>query len=218
MKLKVVLDSGHGGSDSGAIGPTGLRECDVALAISLELEKLIQAAGHECLLTRVRDTDVSHPGAPGEVELGARCEVANEWGADLFISIHCDAFTNPAAQGTTTYYMRGSEQGRQFAEVVHGHLVNAIQRQDRGVREAGFYVLKHTNMPAILVEVAFISNPTEEKLLNSPNFRYNIARSLLDGILDYTKVNIPTHTEKPVTDNPTQSKEDWQDAGIYRKE
>jgi N-acetylmuramoyl-L-alanine amidase len=166
----------------------------------------------------VRDTDVAYPGASADAELGARCAVANEWGADLFISIHCDAFTNPAAQGTTTYYMRGSEAGRQFAEAVHGHLVNAIQRQDRGTREAGFYVLKHTNMPAILVEVAFISNPTEEGLLNSTNFRYNVARSLFNGILSYTKVNIPTHTEKPVTDNPTQSREDWQDVGIYRKE
>jgi N-acetylmuramoyl-L-alanine amidase len=216
--MKYCIDAGHGGSDPGAIGQTGLRECDVALAISLELEKLIQSAGHECLLTRVRDTDVAYPGANADAELGARCAVANEWGADLFISIHCDAFTNPAAQGTTTYYMRGSEQGREFAEAVHGYLVNAIQRQDRGIREAGFYVLKHTNMPALLIEVAFISNPTEEKLLSSTDFQYKVARSLFNGILDYTKANIPTTEEKPVTSEPTQSVEDWQDAGIYRKE
>jgi N-acetylmuramoyl-L-alanine amidase len=202
----------------GAIGPTGLRECDVALAISLELEKLIQAAGHECLLTRIRDTDVAYPGANAEAELGARCAVANEWEADLFISIHCDAFTNPAAQGTTTYYMRNSEQGRQFAEAVHGYLVNAIQRQDRGVREAGFYVLKHTNMPALLVEVAFISNQQEEKLLSSTDFQFKVARSLLNGIMAYTNTNIPTTEETLVTSEPAQSKEDWQDVGIYRKE
>jgi N-acetylmuramoyl-L-alanine amidase len=113
--------------------------------------------------------------------------------------------------------MRGSEQGREFAEDVHGCLVNTIQRQDRGIREAGFYVLKHTNMPALLIEIAFISNPQEEKLLSSTDFHIKVARSLLNGILSYTKANIPTPEETPVINEPVQSKEDWQDAGIYRK-
>ena len=184
----IVIDPGHGGNDSGAIGPTGVMEKTVTLNIALRLQKLLEAECATVYMTRSTDTEVSPKGANASdiEELQARCDVANNHNADIFISIHNDSFTNGAAKGTTGYYYsRGSAKSRDLADKVRSGVIDQIGTQSRGTQSCNFYVVKHTDMPATLVEVAFISNPEEEKLLNSDDGAQKAAQGIADGIADY---------------------------------
>ncbi len=167
----VALDPGHGGSDPGAIGPTGLREKDVNLAIATCLARLLESSGVRVLLTRSGDE---------EVGLQERAARANAAGADVFVSIHANASVNPATGGTSTYtYTAREKEARLFlARLVQEELVAATGLRNIGVLEEGFAVLKYTQIPAVLVEVAFISNPAEERLLADPGFQERVAAAL----------------------------------------
>jgi len=185
---KIAIDPGHGGSDSGAIGPTGIMEKSVTLRVSRELKRLLEAEGATVILTRTGDTEVSSKGANATSveELEARCEVANRADADIFLSIHADAFTNREVKGTTAYYYtKGTQQSKRLADSVRTALIDAIGTVDRGTQTSNFYVVKHTDMPAILVEISFISNPDEEKMMNSETGIKKIAQGIADGIADY---------------------------------
>lgn len=185
----IVLDPGHGGSDAGAIGPTGVMEKNVTLKVSLELKRLLEAEGATVILTREGDTTVSEKGAKASdiEELGARCDVANRNKADIFISIHADAFTRPEARGTTSYYYSKSTSGRgqKLADCIRRNLVEQLGTPSRGTQPCNFYVVKNTDMPATLIELGFISNKEEEKLLDSKEGVQKAAQGILDGIEDY---------------------------------
>ena len=185
---RIAIDPGHGGSDSGAIGPTGIMEKSVTMRVSRELKRLLEAEGAQVVLTRTGDTEVSEKGAAATSveELQARCDVANKANADIFLSIHADAFTNREVKGTTAYYYeKGTKQSRLLADSVRTALIDSIGTVDRGTQTCNFYVVKHTDMPAILVEISFISNPDEEKMMNSETGVKKIARGIADGIADY---------------------------------
>lgn len=183
----ICIDPGHGGGDPGALGPTGTKEKDNTLAISLLLRDRLEKNGGVVTLTRDCDKDVSYQDATADEELGARVDIANDSGADIFISIHNDAFTNTTAAGTTTFHYGDAESGR-LAGHVQKCLIDELGTRDRGSRFASFYVIRYTDMPAILVEVAFISNPEEELLLASVDGRYKAAESIFQGIVKYFKV------------------------------
>ncbi|HBS60622.1 MAG: N-acetylmuramoyl-L-alanine amidase [Bacillota bacterium] len=176
--MKIVIDPGHGGSDPGAIGPAGTQEKTHTLAVALYLRTLLQEAGHQVILTRETDRDVAYPDASASEELQARVDIANQAGAGLFISLHANAADNSGAGGTETWYYL---DGYLLAEAVQGELAN-LGLTDRGVKQANFYVLKYTEMPAILVELAFISNSAEERLLAAEEFRERAAREINNGL------------------------------------
>lgn len=171
--MRIVIDPGHGGSDPGAVGPNGLRESNVTLAVSLKLAEILRQAGVEIKLTRTSDV---------RVELKPRCDLANSWKADYFVSIHCNAATNPQAHGTETYCLQLGGQGEILARAIQTELVAATGRANRGVKTANYYVLRNTNMPAVLVELAFISNADEERLLRSAEFQEKCAAAIARGI------------------------------------
>jgi len=176
--MKIVIDPGHGGDpkyggDPGAIGPSGVHEKDVNLAVSEKLHSLMVSAGVEAYMTRIGDV---------EVPLAKRAEKANNIGADYFISIHCNASVSPTAHGIETYYYYGSAPGKALAKAVQAELVKATGLANRGIKESGFYVLRATAMPAILVELAFLSNPEEERLLIDPEFQTKCARAIWEGV------------------------------------
>ncbi|KYH31880.1 N-acetylmuramoyl-L-alanine amidase [Neomoorella mulderi] len=186
---KIVIDPGHGtdtnGADPGAIGPTGVKEKDVNLAMAQKLAALLRSAGASVYLTRNGET------CP--YTLAGRAYYANDLGADLFISIHSNASYSPDASGTSTYFYappdtalgQQREERRRLAAAIQSALVAAIGRKDLGVLEANFSVLRNTEMPSVLVETAFISNPTEEQLLNSPAFQARVAEGIFKGISAY---------------------------------
>jgi len=184
----IVIDPGHGGSDSGAIGPTGVMEKSVTLRVSNELKRLLVKEGATVYMTRNADIEVSKKRAKATdiEELQARCDIANEKKADIFISIHMDSFTSGAARGTTGYYYAlGDKRSRVLADKVRAGVIDQLGTQSRGTQSCNFYVVKNTDMPATLVELAFISNASEEKLMDSEDGIRKAAQGIADGIADY---------------------------------
>lgn len=170
----VVIDAGHGGKDPGALGQFS-QEKEVNLGIITKLYQLLeQDPDVRVLATRLDDT---YP------TLDDRVLLANQINADLFISVHANANNNQSIGGTETYiYFHVDDT---FGKIVHKHLVEATGLEDRGLKRANFKVLRETRMPSVLVEVAFISNPYEEKLLNDPAFQKRVANGLYKAIKEY---------------------------------
>lgn len=179
-KYTVVVDPGHGGYDPGAVGPTGLKEKDVTLAVGLKLGKLLEAKGIRVVYTRSSDV-VSWP-ANESLDLQKRVSIANQANANYYISIHCNSAV-PAANGTETYWWDGgSTASQRLATYVQQELISKLGTVDRKVKTAGFYVIKYTDAPAILTELEFISNPTAENNLRNAAFQDKCAQALADGI------------------------------------
>lgn len=171
----VVIDPGHGGVDPGATGPGGLEEKTLNLAIALAMAEFL--AGHaDVAFTRQDDSTVA---------LKARTDLSKARKATVFLSLHSNAATSPAANGTETFHFPGSRLGTALAGFVQRRLVAALRRRGRGVKEADFYVLRHTDCPAALAEVLFLTNPQEAILLASRDFQRRAAEALVAGILDY---------------------------------
>ena len=188
--MKVVIDPGHAGRnvDPGAVNQsTGLQEADVALLVSKLVESQLLAAGHEVKLTRTEweqaETD----------DLDYRTSLANDWGAELFVSIHCNSAVSPNAAGYEVWTSPGDTEGDALATCIYAQI--AIEFPDRTGRadysdgdpdkESRFYVLVHTNAPACLVEMAFISNDEEAALLSDVAWQTRYARAIAKGITDY---------------------------------
>lgn len=178
---KIVIDPGHGGVDPGAVGPRGTKESDITLSVS-ELAANDLAPVAEVKLTRTEDVAL----ASGNEDLYARCRVSNEFGANVFVSIHANSAADQRAHGTEVYCYPGSTEGRRLAQCIHDRLIAATGLTDRGVKEARFAVIgPRTSTPAALVEVAFISNPAEEELLLNAEFRAKAACAIAEGTADY---------------------------------
>ena len=215
---KIVIDAGHGGHDTGTIGPNGLEEKDLVLEVSRRLGKLLETRlGATVVYTRKDDTFIP---------LETRTAIANQARADLFVSIHANSSHDPAARGVETYYLNFTsspealevaarenavseksiyelqdlvkkialkekiEESREFAGDVQqslhsGLAVKSPAIRDRGVKKAPFIVLIGANMPSILAEISFVSNPTDEHRLATSEYRQRIAESLYRGIAKY---------------------------------
>jgi N-acetylmuramoyl-L-alanine amidase len=216
---RIVIDAGHGGHDTGTIGPTGLMEKDLCLDVALRLGKLLQQKlpGADIVYTRADDTFIP---------LEERTRIANEAKADLFVSIHANSSPDHGARGVETYYLnlRGSadamevaarensssqqgihdledmvkkiartekiDESRELATDIQDSLAKRIQKtakpvKNRGVRKAPFVVLIGADMPSILTEISFLSNPADEQLLKKPEHRQHVAEGVYQGVADY---------------------------------
>lgn len=183
--MKICVDPGHGGKDPGAVGPNGLNEADVNLEVSKQVASGVeQQLGFSAALTR--ETDVF-------IALGARCEFANDYAADYFVSIHCNS-NGPSAIGIETLYKSG--KGEALAKPIQEMMVKATGDEDRGLKyRSDLYVLSGTNMPAVLAEIGFISNPDTANLLGTDYYRKLVADSIIAGIAKYLKISHPMHEE-----------------------
>ena len=215
---RIVIDAGHGGHDTGTIGPNGLLEKDLVLDVALRLGRLLQGRMNaDVVYTRPDDTFIP---------LETRTAIANQAQADLFISIHANSSNDPSARGVETYYLRFTqakdaldvaarenavseksihelqdlvkkialgeklEESREFASDVQQALYTGLSSKDkglpnRGVKKAPFIVLIGANMPSILAEISFVSNPTDERKLQTPEYRQKIAEALYKGVARY---------------------------------
>lgn len=179
MKPKIFLDPGHGGSDPGAVG-NNMRESDIALEVCQLLEKNLVKAGCEVLLSRSSDTFIS---------IDKRWQMANQWAADYFISVHINA---AGGTGTETFIAATKPQDRVFAHAVNDHFANEMSLRNRGIkldsttRHGSLGVLRRSIMPAILVELAFIDSPSQNPdIFILRNRRHDMALALADGILRF---------------------------------
>lgn len=172
----VAIDPGHGGRDPGAVGPTGLLEKDVCLNVCLEARRLLEMRGIDARLTRETDVNV-----PLQRRTAPR-------GASALISIHCNAFTNREAHGTETFWRPGGHaESQRLAQLVQGSLLRALGRRNRGVKNADFQVLRQARVPAVLAELAFISNLSEEGILRDPVVQLRTAAAIADAIAAFLK-------------------------------
>ena len=166
----ITIDPGHGGRQPGAVGPTGLLEKDVCLTVALRVRSLLQGQ-FDVRLTRETDIDVP---------LARRRAIA---GSRAYISIHCNAFGDAAANGTETFWRSGGTANDQrLAQVVQAEMLRALGRRDRGVKTAAFQVLRQGAIPAVLAELAFISNPAEEGILRDPRTHERVAQAIAAAI------------------------------------
>lgn len=182
----ITIDPGHGGSDPGAIGPTGLMEKNVTLPISMKLKKALEAKGAKVNMTRTTDVDVYGPNASGPDELQARVDVGTANKSDLFISVHINSFSNPNVGGISTYYYDKTQYDTRLASRIQAKIADETGfGGDRGIQPGNLYVLRRSLMPAALVELGFISNPKEEALLKSDKVQQEFADEIADGIENY---------------------------------
>jgi N-acetylmuramoyl-L-alanine amidase len=215
---RIVVDAGHGGHDTGTIGPTGFKEKDLVLDVSLRLGKLLEnKLGADVVYTRDDDTFIP---------LETRTAIANQNQADLFISVHANSSDDPGARGVETYYLNFTssadalevaarensvseksihelqdlvkkialkdkiDESKEFASNVQSALYSGLNAKgggprNRGVKKAPFVVLIGANMPSILAEISFVSNPNDERKLQKPDYRQKIAESLYRGVAKY---------------------------------
>jgi N-acetylmuramoyl-L-alanine amidase len=215
---RIVIDAGHGGHDTGTIGPNGLLEKDLVLDVALRLGRLLETRlGADVIYTRDDDTFIP---------LETRTAIANEKQADLFVSVHANSSQDSSARGVETYYLNFTsnpealevaarensvseksihelqdlvkkitlkekiEESRELASDVQNSLYAGLSAKNptlrnRGVKKAPFVVLIGANMPSILAEISFVSNPVDEKKLETPDYRQKIAESLYKGIAKY---------------------------------
>lgn len=174
----VVIDPGHGGDDEGAIGENGTMEKDAALQTALRIQQeLLARTKATVILTRDQDVDVS---------LEDRVKVASETSADVFISIHYDAFTDPDVRGITTYFF--DDEDLRLAEEIHERLLDAgLDTEDRGIEFEDYIVLRDNPIPAVLLELGYITNPDDEANMKSSEYQEKVAAAIADGIVDYLR-------------------------------
>ncbi|MBF8435790.1 N-acetylmuramoyl-L-alanine amidase [Halanaerobiaceae bacterium Z-7014] len=173
----IVLDPGHGGFDAGAIGPTGLTEKEVALAISLKAAEILENNDHQVILTRDDDTFVT---------LNDRVDIANNSDAGLFVSVHSNAAHRNSVGGIETYHAPNRRSDSyMLANIMQRSMLDHLGLTDRGVKSDNFYVIRNTEMPAVLLEIGFLSNREEEELLRDSSFREEAAQSIAEGIEEY---------------------------------
>ncbi len=176
--MKICIDPGHGGNDSGAVNtqdtPDGARvamEKDINLSASFMLAGVLNSYGHQAILTRIDDETMS---------LQGRCDQANDVKSDLFISIHCNSFDQPEPRGFEIYHYPNSSKGEEVAEHILQQMsyIPWLCQHGDGIKPVNFYVLKHTQMPAVLAELSFMSNPDDLEKLRHPDILFTIMRNM----------------------------------------
>jgi N-acetylmuramoyl-L-alanine amidase len=186
----IYLDPGHGGPDGGAVGSSTL-EKDVSLSITLQLRDYLQEQGALVLLTREKDVDLADEDTSGysrrkAEDLKKRVKIINESEADLFLSIHLNAIPSARWSGAQTFYNGRFVENEHVAKYIQDELRRNLENTERVAKPIdGVYLLKNTEKPGALVEVGFLSNPQEEKLLSTEKYQVKVAASIYNGILRY---------------------------------
>lgn len=193
----IVIDPGHGGSDPGCVNRSiGTREADVTLKIALNLAEILRSQGWTVKLTRESDRDVTYAGSPDMMELEARADVANNMGADLFVSIHCNASVGAGANGSSIHWWKTEDY--EFAQSLEYVLGPTIGLGHKGLIRDRFVVLRHSKMPSVLIETAFLTNPSEGAKLSDPEFQKVIARQIAGGLASYMQGRYASRGQRPI--------------------
>ncbi|WP_440109702.1 N-acetylmuramoyl-L-alanine amidase [Paenibacillus sp. QZ-Y1] len=174
-KKVVIIDPGHGGRQSGAVSVKGAYEKDFNLSVGLKVQELLQQhTDIQTVITRQDDTELS---------LQQRVDIAQLNQADIFVSIHGNKFTTPVPNGIETLYSR--KESKVLADILHKHVQPITGLKDRGVKTASLHVTRETTMPAVLLELGFLSNPTDEALMLTEDYQNKCAQAIVDGIVEF---------------------------------
>jgi N-acetylmuramoyl-L-alanine amidase len=190
--VTVALDAGHGGPDGGAVSKEGIIEKDINLAVSLYLRDYLQQAGAIVVMTREDDRDLANPETKGykrrkTEDLHYRARFIEEKQADLFVSIHMNSIPSSRWNGAQTFYGVKNNDSMKLANFVQKMLVHQLENTNRVAKTSDktVYLLDTLNIPAILVEVGFLSNPKEALQLGNPDYQRKVAASIYEGILKF---------------------------------
>jgi N-acetylmuramoyl-L-alanine amidase len=167
----IVIDAGHGGYDRGGVPGQRISEKDKTLDVAQRLKRILQADGYRVIMTR--DSDVFIP-------LPTRVAIANSQRGASFVSIHFNCASRAGANGIETYYYRSDSAS--LAQSIHRNVLSGAPTENRGIRRRGFYVLRRTAIPSVLVECGFLTNPTEGSLALTANYRQKLAEQIARGI------------------------------------
>ena len=184
----VVIDAGHGGRDGGTVGKeTGVTESELNLQYALELKSLCQQFGFEVVLTRSTMDGLYDESAPNKKksEMEKRKSIINGSNADIMISLHMNAFPLSSSEGAQVFYAKGSGLGFELAKSVQTSLNQNFESARDYVSVGDYFVLNYSSIPACLVECGFLSNPKEERLLQTKEYRQSFCYSLLYGIINF---------------------------------
>src|SRR5213082_103441 len=186
--ITVVIDAGNGGHDRGGIPGQSVAEKEMTLDVAQRLRNVLSASGYRVVMTR--DSDVFVP-------LPTRVSIANSYRNAIFVCIHFNATQRAGAGGIETYfYSRGSLP---LASAIHNYVVGGAPSSNRGVRRRGYYVLRRTNIPAVLVECGFLTNPTEAAYAQTASYRQKLAEEIAAGVSGRNSVTSALTTTRVAT-------------------
>ena len=186
----VMLDPGHGGYDPGAITKQGVYEKLINLQIAQKVKEMLSPSGIGIFLTREEDIDYVPDGIKGkatkkQTDLNRRIEMAKEANADVFVSLHVNATATGQESGSETFYHFKSESGKRLAELIQQEMIKIPGMNRRIAKPGDFYITKNTSMPAVIVEVGYLSNLKEQKKLQQSWYQEQLARAIAKGIANF---------------------------------
>jgi N-acetylmuramoyl-L-alanine amidase len=186
--ITVVIDAGHGGYDRGGIPGQRVSEKEMTLDVARRLRSVLQASGYRVVMTR--DSDVFVP-------LGTRTAIANSQRNAIFVSVHFNSATRRGASGIETYFY--GRDSLALASAVHHYVAGGAPSENRGVRRRGYFVLRRTNIPAVLVECGFLTNPTEAAYAQNASYRQKLAEEIAAGVRSRNSVGSSFSTTRVAT-------------------
>jgi len=186
----VMLDPGHGGYDPGAITKQGVYEKSINLQVAQKVKEMLEPSGIGVFLTREEDIDYVPDGVKGkttkkQIDLNRRIDMAKEANADVFVSLHVNATASGQESGSETFYHYQSESGKRLAELIQQELIKIPGMNRRIAKPGDFYIIKNTSMPAVIVEVGYLSSLKEQKKLQQSWYQEQLARAIAKGISNF---------------------------------
>lgn len=181
----IVIDPGHGGTDPGAVGRSGTLEKEIVLEVAKRLEAQLSLGGAVVLMTRETDTDLCKGNYNKREDLSKRVNIANKAKADIYVGIHANKFSQSRYRGAQTFGMTGSSESKLLAETIQAELIRVLGNTNRAAKHEDFFTNRLTKMPSVIVEIGFLSNQEEEKLLIQPKYQSKMAYAIYAGIVKY---------------------------------
>ena len=188
----IIVDAGHGGEDGGAVSNNGISEAEINLKIALKLQQLLEQSGSNVVLTRsdnnaIYDVDKKTLRDKKNSDIRNRVRIGNNSSADIFVSIHLNKIPENQYYGWQTFFKDGNEDGKRLANCIQNNLNETIQKENKRtpLKINNVYIIKHVEIPTVIVECGFLSNPEEEKQLQQEEYQTKLAWGIYNGIMEY---------------------------------
>lgn len=188
----IIIDAGHGGEDGGAVSNNGISEAEINLKIALKLQQLLEQSGSNVVLTRsdnnaIYDIDKKTLREKKNSDIRNRVRIGNNSSADIFVSIHLNKIPENQYYGWQTFFKDGNEDGKRLANCIQNNLNETIQKENKRtpLKINNVYVIKHVEIPTVIVECGFLSNPEEERQLQQEEYQTKLAWGIYNGIMEF---------------------------------
>lgn len=191
----IIIDAGHGGIDPGAKGKGGLIEKDVNLDIAKKLKRFVEEGGGIAIMIREEDEGIYSQDSPNKKreDMKNRKQIIKESNGDMFISIHINSFPESKYYGAQVFYFKNQNESKHLAKIMQQELIRVLNRNNERVEKSTeeYFILKDNEIPSVLIECGFLSNPEEERLLLMPEYQEKIAFSIYTGIIRFFSEPMP---------------------------